>query len=264
MSSKSSIEWTDATWNPVRGCSRISEGCRNCYAERVAARFSAKGQAYHGLAKMTKSGPRWTGKLKLIEKHLDDPLGWKRPRRVFVNSMSDLFHEDLSDVDIEKVFHVMEFASQHHYQILTKRPERMLSYLENHRGIDGTPWFKHAPSHIWIGVSIEDQKTAEYRLRFLERTRSFICWVSCEPLLGPIDFYKAAEPGSLQWVVVGGESGPHARPMKLQWARQIRRYCSQMKIPFFMKQLGSVLAKGGKGGRFEDLPRGLRIRRYPG
>ena len=133
MGDKSKIEWTDATWNPVRGCSVVSEGCRNCYAMQVAARFSGEGQAYEGLAYRNSSGAHWTGKVRLVEEHLEDPLRWKRPRRIFVNSMSDLFHESLDEIDIGQVFGVMALAKQHTFHVLTKRPARMLSILETAR-----------------------------------------------------------------------------------------------------------------------------------
>ncbi len=129
MGDKSKIEWTDATWNPIRGCSRVSEGCRNCYAERVAARFSGEGQPYQGLAVMTESGPRWTGEVRLIEEHLEDPLRWKKPRRIFVNSMSDLFHEKVKYEWIERIYEIMRAAHWHTFQVLTKRAERMRDFF---------------------------------------------------------------------------------------------------------------------------------------
>ena len=134
MSQNTSIEWTDATWNPVRGCSRVSEGCRECYAEKTGGRFCAPGKPFDGFVKITKSGPRWTGKVELVEKHLMDPLKWKQPKRIFVNSMSDLLHEKLSDEAIDRVFAVMALCPQHTFQVLTKRPARMLAYLSGNHG----------------------------------------------------------------------------------------------------------------------------------
>lgn len=218
MAEKSSIEWTDATWNPVRGCSRVSEGCRNCYAEKIAARFSDPGQSYEGLAKR---GPaRWTRKVRLVEGHLSDPLRWKRPRRIFVNSMSDLFHEGVSDETIDRIFAVMALAPQHTFQILTKRPERMRAYLSEprrwsavddqfptvkqfylnprdgsgRRKVNGR-WVKtgipDCPSfplpNVWLGVSVEDQQTAGARIPLLLQTPAAVRFISAEPLLGPVD-----------------------------------------------------------------------------
>lgn len=263
MADKSSIEWTDATWNPVRGCSRVSEGCRNCYAERVAARFSGPGQAYEGLARMTDAGPRWTGEVRLVEEHLRDPLKWKRPRRIFVNSMSDLFHESLDDFSIQRVFDVMYNAEHHIYQILTKRPKRMMDFLNAHRG-----WWGDYPQwkHVWLGVSVEDQKTADERIPLLLKTPAASRWVSAEPLLGPIDLGRSHPCGyycdpdepdglghhdhdfwthgintSIKWVVVGGESGPNARPMHPRWARDLRDQCVDAGVQFFFKQWGMHL-----------------------
>src|SRR5690348_2206473 len=174
MGDKSKIEWTDATWNPIRGCSRISEGCRNCYAERVAARFAGLGQPYEGLAKYRGEGlrqigdrghidPHWTGEVRFIEEKLGEPLHWREPRRIFVNSMSDLFHEKVQDIWLNKIFsNVMEIATQHTFQILTKRPERMLKYL-SWRWDDG----RIPMRNIWLGVSVEDQKTADERIPLL-------------------------------------------------------------------------------------------------
>lgn len=219
------ISWTEETWNPIRGCSRVSEGCRFCYAERVAARFSGIGQPYQGLArihdvnKVAADGkkylagePRWTGEVRFIPEHLEDPLRWKRPRRIFVNSMSDLFHEKVQDEWIDRIFAVMALAPRHQFQVLTKRPERMVAYLrpssELRGRVLGRAWemlghydmkkYHHENimerpfplPNVWLGVSVEDQKTADERIPLLLQTPAAIRWVSAEPLLSAIDMSK--------------------------------------------------------------------------
>lgn len=281
MGQKSAIEWTEATWNPIRGCTRVSEGCRRCYAERTAIRFAGKGQPYEGLVQITNGHPQWTGKVQMVENHLKDPLKWKEPRRIFVNSMSDLFHEALSFEDIDKIFAVMVMSHRHTFQVLTKRPERMLQYMKEiqdddkdmHRWvseaceISGSPCASHLiedaewpPKNIWLGVSVENQDTADERIPLLIQTPAAVRWLSAEPLLGPIDlmclpvpqhdhfkfcaltecdddhFYNVHE--KLKWVVAGGESGPGARPMHPDWARALRNQCASYDVPFFFKQWG--------------------------
>jgi len=199
---KTAIEWSDSTWNPIRGCSRVSEGCRNCFAERIAARFSGPGQPYEGLARMGENGPRWTGEVRLIESVLFQPLRWREPRRVFVNSMSDLFHESLRDNQIDWVFAVMQASPWHTFQVLTKRPERMRAYIagaeermaNTGEELAGAMGWCHAHEHrawpldnIWLGVSVENQDTADERIPPLMRTPAAVRFVSCEPLLAPID-----------------------------------------------------------------------------
>ncbi len=240
MADKSKIEWTDATWNPIRGCSVVSEGCRNCYAMQVAARFSGKGQAYADLAYRNESGAHWTGEVRLIEEHLGDPLRWKRPRMIFVNSMSDLFHEGISDRSIFAIFDVMYNAKQHVFQILTKRPQRMLKVISNSMYLTNAPL-----SNVWLGVSVEDQKTADERIPLLMQTPAAVRWISAEPLLGLIDFESVPTmEGSIDWVVVGGESGPSARPMHPDWARSLRDQCVAADVPFFFKQWGEWMPVG--------------------
>lgn len=292
MSSNSSIEWTDATWNPVRGCSRVSEGCRNCYAERTAIRFAGDGQPdtrrkqgpsglYRGFVQLTAGGPRWTGKVELIESKLDEPLHWKKPRRIFVNSMSDLFHEGLPFHAIDEVFDAMMRAEWHIYQILTKRGARMYEYFDS-TGNRAEYLLKHRG--IWLGVSVEDQKTADERIPLLLQTPAAVRFVSYEPALRPVDFSKwfdeglecnycqrwrgtedtakpdgnPEDPGflcpncgeacahlpldeRLDWVIVGGESGPGARPMHPDWARSVRDQCQASGTSFFFKQWGQWL-----------------------
>ena len=232
VSDKSTIEWTDATWNPIRGCTRVSEGCRNCYAEHIAARFSEPGQPYEGIAQWTKSRePRWTGKIVPVPEHLKDPIGWKRPRMIFVNSMSDLFHENLSFEFVIQICHVMRLAPQHTYQILTKRPERMRYFFER-------AWQEMPPANWWLGTSVEDQPTADRRIPELLKTRATVRWISAEPLLGPIPLWEFGPIPALDWVVVGGESGPNARPMNPEWPQLIRDQCVSAGVPFFFKQWG--------------------------
>lgn len=275
MADKTTISWTvthhedgtvtpGATWNPLRGCARVSEGCRNCYAERVAARFSGPGLPYEGLARMTSKGPMWTGEVRLIEKMMDQPLRWKRPRLIFVNSMSDLFHDKVSDVWLNRIFEVMESCPQHTFQILTKRPERMKEYL-TWRSMAHT-WGDYPTSHIWVGVSMEDQATADERIPLLLETTAAVRWISAEPLLGPIDltpyFWEEAGPEwagknladpGLDWVVTGGESGPGARPAHPQWFRSIRDQCATASVPFHFKQWGDwVPAETGFERFFAD------------
>ena len=209
MADASLIEWTDATWNPVRGCSRVSAGCMNCYAERVAMRQSNPGGAYEGLVHQTSQGPKWTGKVRTVPQLLDQPLRWRRPRRIFVNSMSDLFHEDVPDEFIDQIFAMMALSPQHIFQVLTKRPKRMIEYTTHDGGfgrwgyIDG--WArrfyegqhnKPFPAgkillgplpHVWLGVSVEDQAEADERIPLLLRTPAAVRWISAEPLLGPLD-----------------------------------------------------------------------------
>jgi protein gp37 len=245
MSDKTGIEWTDATWNPIRGCSMVSEGCRNCYAEKVAARFSGEGMPYAGV--INPETGKWNGQIKIVEEKLNEPLRWKRPRKIFVNSMSDLFHENVPFAFVDQVFDVMNRASQHTFQILTKRPERMLDYIKKNH--------PHAPlENVWLGVSVEDQKSADERIPILLQTPAAVRWLSIEPLINAVNyiqtwrrcdavFYQSHSPldftpPSIDWVVVGGESGPGARPMHPDWVRSIRDQSSAADVPFFFKQWG--------------------------
>lgn len=276
MSDKTGIEWTNATWNPLRGCRRVSEGCRNCYAERVAARFSGPGQPYEGLAKMTPSGPRWTGTVRLVPELLDQPLRWNKPRMIFVNSMSDLFHENVPFEFIARVFAVMGMAQWHTFQVLTKRPSRMLEFMGSLRGghVLDVPreagdelWGSYLLPlrNVWLGVSVEDQAAADERIPLLLKTPAAVRWISAEPLLGPVDLrsirladggcldalqgidtaYQCHYAGKLNWVVVGGESGPNARPMHPDWARSLRDQCVAARVPYFFKQWGEFLPRIG-------------------
>jgi len=289
MGDKSKIEWTEATWNPVRGCSVVSEGCRNCYAMQVAARFSGRGLPYEGLAYRNESGAHWTGKVRSVEPHLEDPIRWKAPRRIFVNSMSDLFHESLTDTQIQNVFSVMEATSRHVFQVLTKRPARMLDFvkrlddwLKYASDYPGHLSFKKRYGHVWLGVSVEDQKTADERIPLLLETPAAVRWISAEPLLDAVDLSafmgvtsnitgeREQRYSMIDWVVVGGESGAGARPMRLAWAESIIRRCESAGVPVFMKQLGTIWAqennaKSFKGGDASEWPYQhiLNKRQYP-
>lgn len=326
-----SIEWTATlhpdgtvtpgkTWNPIRGCSRVSSGCKNCYAERQALRFVGKVCIRHGdrfcetcADSELQSGPfagfvtkvnghaSWTGKVELIESMLDAPLRWKRPCKIFVNSMSDIFHEALPDEAIDRVFAVMALCPQHTFLILTKRPERMLAYFggsypgsietavriktaaqpiwpEGFSGFDYPGWpFRH----VWLGVSCEDQATADERIPLLLRTPAAIRFVSYEPALGPVDFTElpsasgigryldalsnagvdpgAVVPTKLDWCIAGFESGPGARPAEEEWIRAVKDQCVAAGTAFFYKQsaingrkIGTPELDGRKWMQFPD------------
>ena len=244
MAMQSKIEWTESTWNPVRGCTRVSEGCRFCYAERIAARFSGKGMAYEGLAKNTKAGPRWTQKVVLVPELLNAPLKWKKPRRIFVNSMSDLFHEKVELSDIQEVFAVMEKADRHQFQVLTKRAERLLEFNSK------LPW----SPNVWMGVSVEDKHVTD-RIDALRQTDAHIKFLSLEPLLGAL---PNLELDGIDWVIVGGESGPGAREMKEKWVIDIRDQCADAKVDFFFKQWGgkrkSKTGRELEGRTYDEMP----------
>lgn len=339
MGQATSIEWTDATWNPVRGCSRISEGCRNCYAERVAARYSDPGPfatfaerkyTYKTDGSKVNWEPRWTGKVELIEKHLADPLKWRKAKRIFVNSMSDLFHENLPDEAIDRVFAVMALCPQHTFQILTKRADRMRQYVDRlaksivhlegqarsmgctfkFHGLDGRehsilPW---PIPNVWLGVSVENQQAADERIPRLLQTPAAIRFVSYEPALGLVDFEnirqqlqgeslvtfsalhetdalnKGRARSALDWIIVGGESGPGSRPFDIRWARDTIAQCKAAGVACFVKQLGAdpYISMGQpegaklekcrcdgpgfkdrKGGDWAEWPSDLRVREFP-
>ncbi len=237
MATKSAIEWTESTWNPVRGCTRVSEGCKFCYAERIAARFSREGLAYEGLAKMTKAGPRWSNEVRLVEELLDLPLKWKKHQLIFVNSMSDMFHEAVPLKFIQRVFKTMNEADQHHFQVLTKRSERLLELNSD------LPWSKN----VWMGVSVENQEF-KFRIDHLRETDAHIKFLSLEPLIGALPDLDLT---NIDWVIVGGESGPGARPMEEDWVIDIRDQCKQASVPFFFKQWGGQNKKR-EGRELED------------
>ncbi len=234
MAQSSSIEWTDATWNPVAGCSPVSAGCRNCYAARLALRLATMGNGvgrkYGGTAKRTSGGlPVFTGHINLDQDSLDVPRHWRLPRVVFVNSMSDLFHEAVPLEFVQQIFGVMEECPQHTFQVLTKRPERALAIAHQ------LPW----PKNVWMGTSVEDRRVIE-RIRILQRIPAAIRFLSCEPLIGPLPRLPLT---GIRWVIVGGESGPGARPMDEAWVHQIKRQCEVRSVAFFFKQWGGTNKK---------------------
>ncbi|NLN91903.1 MAG: phage Gp37/Gp68 family protein [Candidatus Hydrogenedens sp.] len=224
--STSRIEWTESTWNPVTGCTKISTGCKNCYAERMAKRLQAMGQPNY------KNG----FEVAAHEEMLLHPLTWKKPRLIFVNSMSDLFHSRVPLSFITKVFETMHKANWHQFQILTKRSKRLLEL---------DPHLSWAPN-IWMGVSVENSDTL-YRVNDLQKTESHLKFISFEPLLGPVGNVSLQ---GIDWVIAGGESGPKARPVKPEWVTDIRNQCKDQKVPFFFKQWGGVNKK--KTGRLLD------------
>lgn len=234
MADSSHIEWTDATWNPVTGCSKISPGCKFCYAERLARRLKAMGQ------KNYRNGFEVT----LQPQMLEHPLRWHQPRRIFVNSMSDLFHEDIPASFVIRVFEVMRRARWHQFQVLTKRSERLLKL---NRRLNWGP-------HIWMGVSVESQKYL-YRVDHLRETGASTKFLSIEPLLGPL---TDLDLSGINWVIVGGESGPGARPMNPDWVRQIRDHCIRAQVAFFFKQWGGVFkTRNGRhldGRTWDEMP----------
>lgn len=327
------IQWTDKTWNPVRGCSRVSEGCRNCYAERTAARFAGLGpgpdgdyhpkgtEPFHGFVHIVNGHPAWTRKVELVEKHLTDPLKWRKPAKIFVNSMSDLFHEALSFAQISRVVWVIRVSPWHTYQALTKRAERLKAFAEW--------WYVQTteplPQNLWVGVSVEDQVTANQRIPLLLQTPAVKRFVSYEPALGPVDFDEFIYPTCetcgdtagprdakecsshgtilppLDWIIVGGESGPGARLFDIAWARNAIQQCRAAGVACFVKQLGNhpqeiarpldvtdseaarwqgdgwtrifdqdgehwrkyFRLKDGKGGDMSEWPKDLRVREFP-
>lgn len=231
----SSIEWTDATWNPITGCTKISPGCKHCYAERFSKRLKAMGtKKYENAFKLT-----------LHPESLETPLTWKTSRKIFVNSMSDLFHEDVPEDFIHKVFDVMKRADWHQFQILTKRAER-LSQLSSR-----IEW----PANVWMGVSVENDAYT-FRINHLRQTNAAIKFLSLEPLLGPLSNLQL---DGIDWVIVGGESGPGARPMSQDWVVDIRNQCLEANVPFFFKQWGGVRKKQNgrqlEGRTWEQTPK---------
>lgn len=219
MSDSSPIEWTDSTWNPVTGCSKVSAGCRFCYAERLAHRLQAMGNASYGNGFSVTTHPRM----------LDRPLHWRDPRRIFVNSMSDLFHDEVPADFIKQVIATMVKASQHQFQVLTKRAARLAALAPE------LPW----PANVWQGVSVEDERVRG-RIDLLKQVPAAVRFISAEPLLGPL---PDLDLGGIHWVIVGGESGPGARPMEPDWARDLRDQCAEASVPFFFKQWGGVRKK---------------------
>ena len=234
MADHSHIEWTEATWNPVTGCTKISAGCKNCYAERLALRLQAMGNQRY------KRGFRVTLHADVV----DLPQRWKTPRRIFVNSMSDLFHPDVPLWFIRRVFKTMVECPQHTFQVLTKRSDRLEKLSVK------LPW----PTNVWMGVSVEDARVF-HRIDDLRRVPAAVRFLSCEPLIGSL---AGIDLDGIHWIIVGGESGPHARTMNIQWVREIFRECRKQKVPFFFKQWGGVrkdLTGRLLGGRtYDEMP----------
>lgn len=238
MSDRSAIEWTDSTWNPVTGCTKLSPGCAYCYAESITLRFK-------------RGGPYLPGKatIELHPERLEIPGKWKKHRRVFVNSMSDLFHEEVPFEFVRDVFQVMIKHDQHVYQVLTKRPERMVDYF---RWVDEECW----PNHIWAGVSVENQYWADNRIPLLTQIPAQVRFLSVEPLLKEVDLIPYLP--DIQWVIVGGESGNKARPIESRWVERIRDDCVEFEVPFFFKQWGGRYSKAGgrelEGQIWDQMP----------
>jgi protein gp37 len=237
MAASSSIEWTESTWNPLTGCTKISPGCKHCYAERMAHRLQAMGQPHYANG----------FELTLHEDALELPLRWKKPQMIFVNSMSDLFHKDVPVDFIQRVFEVMRRAHWHQFQVLTKRSARL---AELDRQVD---W----PANVWMGVSVETA-TYQYRINHLRSTQAKIKFLSLEPLLGPLTQLNLT---GIDWAIVGGESGPGARPMERAWVVEIRKQCERARVPFFFKQWGGINKKKAgrelEGQTWDEMPRAV-------
>lgn len=244
MAEHSAIEWTDATWNPITGCSVVSPGCTNCYAMRLAGGRLQNHPSRKGLTELTRAGPVWNGEVRFNREWLDQPSRWRRPRRIFVCAHGDLFHESVPDEWIDEVFREMWIADHHVFQVLTKRADRMRSFVEAHGRV-------RLLSHVWLGVSVEDQPRANERVPELAKTPAAVRYISAEPLIGPVDLTQWLD--YLQWVIVGGESGPHARDMDPEWARWILEDCQAHGVAAFMKQMA----------RKVPIPPELLIREMP-
>lgn len=245
MGSSSSIEWTDATWNPVAGCNVLSPGCSNCYAMRMAGRLEVMGQdKYAGTTRVSGNRRVWTGKIVLDRRSLQAPHSWSKGRRVFVNSMSDLFHDSVPLDFIQEAFAVMRETPRHVYQILTKRADRLLDLSSK------LDWSKN----IWMGVSVENEDVL-WRVDRLRQTAAKTKFLSCEPLLGPL---STLNPSGIDWVIAGGESGPGARAMEIEWVREIRDICVKRAVSFHFKQWGGpVKSKTGRvldGRTWDEMP----------
>ena len=247
MAQQSSIEWNDLTWNPVVGCSIESAGCKNCYAMRMAARLQAMGHdKYEGLTKRSKRGAVWTDRVRCHEDSVEIPLTWKKPRRVFVNSMSDLFHPDVPSDFVRRIWEVMGRTPQHHYQILTKRPHRMAELLQD---ISPDPL-----ANVWLGTSVEDRRVIE-RMDYLRDVPASVRFISFEPLIGDVGRVDMA---GIHWAIVGGESGPRSRPMDTEWVENILDQCLEAGTAFFFKQWGGVNKKSTgrilNGRTYDEMP----------
>jgi protein gp37 len=273
MGEKTGISWTDSTMNAIRGCTPVSDGCTNCYAASQALRFSGPGLPYEGLAQRGRDDQaEWTGVVKLIPEKLRDPLRWQRPRRIFVNSMSDLFHPGVPRDFVDQHFATFALAERHQFQILTKRPLRMarylndpntpsrvsrhMDYLHETNTIKGPRYvYPRWPlPNVWVGTSVEDNRVIE-RVRHLRDCTAAVRFLSCEPLIGPLPNLNL---DGIQWVIAGGESGPNHRPIEADWVRDLRDQCATAGVSFFFKQWGGPTPKsGGKaldGREWCDFP----------
>lgn len=258
MPDRSSIEWTDATWNPTTGCTRVSAGCDNCYAEHLSRRLLARTYRARLPVVDTPDNRRDPFALRMWPDRLRVPGSWKTPRRVFVNSMSDLFHADVPPPFLVRCFEVMLHVNRHVYQVLTKRPARAARFIKQHVHL----FPSGLPDHIWIGTSVENQ-AVDYRIRHLLAIPATVRFLSCEPLIGPLDvmaFVNGPGKRRLHWIIAGGESGVGARPMRPQWARDLRDQCRQAGVPFFFKQWGGRTPKAGgrelDGHTWDEYPEG--------
>lgn len=302
MGDKTGIQWTDSTWNPTVGCSLKSSGCEFCYAMSTAHRFSGEGQYYEGTTRVSGGRPVWTGKILLKQAKLDQPLRWTKPRRVFVNSMSDVHHENIPLEYVAAIYGIMLASPSHQFQVLTKRPERMLEFFEwlrdeaypdtdpagyrdvlcayaaHYLGDGSDSDFKEQhlqllnrcpeewpASNIWLGVSTEDQKAADERIPVLQKVPAVVRFLSMEPLIGPVNLTNL---DGIHWTIVGGESGPGHRPCKQEWVEAILTACQDAGVPFFFKQKGETWARecgteSKKGGDIEDFPLHLQVREFP-
>lgn len=280
MGQKTKIEWCDSTWNPIVGCSKVSAGCANCYALNMAARFSKAGQPFHGtvqtsehvrldryidgLPQLDRTKPRWTGKIVFKRHKLEEPLHWRKPRRIFVCSMGDLFHSSVTNEQIAAVFGVMAACPQHTFMVLTKRPERMAEWyriilpsliptIAEEYGAQcclyEMPW---PLPNVWLGVSVEDQSNYDKRWGIVNHIPAAKRFVSYEPALGPL---RAASRGTPtpDWVIAGAETGPGKRRADLEWFRQLRNQCAAADVPFFLKQDSSG-SRELDGRRHEEMP----------
>jgi protein gp37 len=312
MGAETKIEWTERTWNPVGGCRKVSPGCKNCYAIRVARRLAGNptkkiARRYSGLTQIEGGKPNWTGKTFIDEEVLLEPLRRRKPTTYFI-SLSDLFYDERPDEDIDRVFAVMALAQWHVFQILTKYPERMLCWFNRDgrqrrnsvynrafllSSVQQLPVPNQWPlPNLWLGVSVEDQKHADERIPLLLRTPAALRFVSYEPALGPVDFTRIGngsrfdgtrgkdvlrrwdrltEMQSLDWIIVGGESGPGARSCNIEWIRSAVQQCKAARVPVFCKQAGSfalldgerLMLKDRKGGNMSELPSDIQIREMP-
>ena len=247
MAGLSEIEWTDATWNPISGCVIISPGCTNCYAMRMAARLQSMGHpSYNASTRKSGGRPVWTGKVQLLENALSVPLSWRKPRKIFVNSMSDLFQDGVPPSFIDQVWETMDKANWHTYQILTKRPDNMLKALKSLR--------RRVLPNVWLGTSVES-KDYKRRIAQLRDVPAQVRFISFEPLLGPIGHVSLS---GIHWAIVGGESGPRSRPMDPLWVEEIRKQCDMQGVRFFFKQWGGtnkkVTGRTYRGQTWDSFP----------